>query len=105
MTAWIPDVLTEIVPPQDGTLSRVLHRDDATRLVAFGFDAGQELTEHSSANPAIVQVVSGRIVVSVGAEDHEMGPTSWLFMEARTPHSVRAEEPSVVLLTLIRGGG
>ncbi len=105
MTVSIPDLLTEIVPPRDGTLSRVLHRDEQLRLVGFGFDAGQELTEHSSTFPAIVQVVSGRIVVSVGGSDHEMGPTSWLFMEAGAPHSLQAEEPSVVLLTLIRNAG
>ena len=96
------DLLSEIVPPADGTLSRVLYRDDRIRLVGFGFDTGQELTEHSSSFPAIVQVVSGRITLSVEGNDHEMGPTSWLHMEPDAKHSLRAHEPSVILLTLVK---
>ena len=57
----VPDLPAEIEIPREGTLSRVLYRDDRIRLVAFGFDVGQELTEHTAGSPAIVQGVTGRI--------------------------------------------
>lgn len=101
-STFFDDLLSEIVPPPDGTLSRVLHKDGRIRLVGFGFDAGQELTEHSSSFPAIVQVVSGRITLSVEGEDHSMNPTSWLHMEPNAKHAVSAHEPSVILLTLLK---
>ncbi len=96
------DIAELIDVPADGTLSRVLHKDDRIRLVAFGFDTGQELTEHSSASAVVVQVVEGRIQFDVGEASTELGPTSWIYLEPNEPHSLRALEPSIVLLTLIR---
>lgn len=99
--AYLPDLTAEIEIPRDGTLSRVLHRDDLLRVVGFGFDAGQELTEHTASRPAIVQVISGRLRVTVGADSHELTPTSWLLIPADARHSVFAVEPTVMLLTLV----
>lgn len=101
----IPDVAALVEVPADGTLSRVLAKNETVRLVGFGFDAGQELTEHTSASAAIVQVLSGRIELAVGGGGHEMGPASWAFLPPHEPHSLRALDQSVVLLTLVRAGG
>ena len=96
------DIADLIDIPPDGTLSRVLHKDERIRLVAFGFDTDQELTEHSSASAVVVQVVTGRIRFDVGEASSELTPVSWIYLEPNEPHSLRALEPSVVLLTLIR---
>lgn len=100
--ALIDDVVSEVDVPADGTLSRVLGKHGPVRLVAFAFDAGQELTEHTASVPVIVQVASGSLTVEVSGERHRMGPHSWLYMDAGEPHSVFAEEPSRMLLTMIR---
>jgi quercetin dioxygenase-like cupin family protein len=57
----ISDLAAELPPAEDGTLSRVLYRDDRMRVVGFAFAAGQELTEHTSAVPVVLQVVKGRL--------------------------------------------
>ncbi len=98
----IPDVRAEVEIPRDGTLSRVLHRDDRLRVVVFGFDAGQELTEHTAAVPAVLQIVSGRFRVTLGEETVELGEGAWVHMPAALPHSLEALEPGVLLLTLLR---
>lgn len=100
--SFISDLGAQIEVPAGGTLSRTLHRDERLRLVAFGFDAGEELSEHTSAAAAIIQVAEGRIEVSAGGTVLELNPSSWLCLEPHEPHSVRALEPSVVLLTLVR---
>ena len=74
------------------------------RVVAFGFDRGQELTEHTASVPVIVQVLTGSLTVTVGGESHRMAPSSWMYLDPREPHSVFAEEPSRMLLTMVRGG-
>jgi quercetin dioxygenase-like cupin family protein len=99
----IPDVAAEVDIPEDGTLSRVLHQSDPVRLVVFAFDVGQELTEHSAARAATIQVISGRIEMRVGGDGFEMSPGSWLLLEADEPHSLTALEPSVILLALLGG--
>jgi quercetin dioxygenase-like cupin family protein len=99
----IADVGGEVEVPADGTLSRVLYKDDRVRLVAFGFDTGQELTEHTAAVPALIQVVRGRFALTLGDDHTEIGPEAWVRMDPHLPHSLRALEPSVMLLTMLKG--
>jgi quercetin dioxygenase-like cupin family protein len=99
---FIANLLATIEIPHEGTLSRVLYKDDAIRMVGFAFDTDQELTEHTSASTAIVQVVTGAIDFTVDGTTHHLGPHSWLAVPPRRPHSLRALEPAVVLLTLIK---
>lgn len=102
----IADLLAELAVPRDGTLSRVLHRSDTLRLVGFAFAEGQELTEHSAAREVVIQVVQGRLALTLGdAEPVELGPTGWVRMPPRLPHSLRALEPTVMLLTMLGGAG
>ena len=92
----------ELEIPKDGTLSRVLYKDDDIRLVLFGFDTDQELTEHTAALPAIVQVISGRAKIGLGDREVTAEPGTWIHMPAHQAHSVFALEPTVLLLTLLR---
>ena len=99
----IPDVTAEVEVPGDGTLSRVLYKDDHIRLVAFAFDAGQELTEHTAAVPAILQVLQGRFRITLSERVvDDAGAAFWAHLPAGLPHSVLALEPGVLLLTLLR---
>lgn len=101
----ITDVAGRLEIPSQGTLSRTLFSDDRVRVVGFAFDAGQMLTEHTASVPAIIQVVRGRLQLTLGGQaPEEVGPGSWVHMPAHLPHSVEALEPSVMLLTLLRDG-
>ena len=97
----VHDIAGAMAIPKDGTLSQVLYRDELIRVVVFAFDEGQELTDHTAARPAIVQVVSGRIRLDLDGEPVELGPGSWVRMAAHLTHAVYALEPSVMLLTLL----
>jgi quercetin dioxygenase-like cupin family protein len=102
MTATvITDLAAELTVPEDGTLSRVLYRDDRLRVVGFAFAAGQELTEHTSALPVVIQVVQGRLDLTLGEEKTAATPGSWIHLPARLPHTVHATEPSIMLLTML----
>jgi quercetin dioxygenase-like cupin family protein len=98
------DLAAEVDIPEDGTLSRTLYRDDSIRAVVFAFDRGQELSDHTAAVPALVQVVSGRIRLEMDGDAVELEAGSWVRMEASLTHAVLALEPSVMLLTLLRRG-
>jgi len=98
------DLCDEVDIPTNGTLSRVVHSDDAVRLVLFGFDGGQELTEHTAALPVIIQVLTGTVTISLTEVSHRMRPGAWLQLDAHEPHSVVADEPARIALTMIRSG-
>jgi quercetin dioxygenase-like cupin family protein len=95
------DLAAEVEIPAEGTLSRVLYRDDRVRVVIFAFDSAQELTEHTAARDAVIQVVKGRLRLTLGDEVVEAAAGSWVHMPAHLPHSVVALEPSVMLLTML----
>lgn len=98
------DVGAEVEIPKDGTLTRVLYCDDAIRVVVFAFDEDQELTDHTAAKPAIVQVVRGRIRLFLDGDAVELTAGSWVRMPADLNHAVVALEPSIMLLTLLSHG-
>ncbi|HUY31941.1 MAG TPA: cupin domain-containing protein [Pirellulales bacterium] len=98
----IADLAKTIEPPADGTLSRTLFDDERVKVVVFGFSAGQELSEHTSSKPAILHVLSGNARLTLGADAVAAGPGAWTWMPAGLPHSVKAETPVVMLLTLLK---
>lgn len=95
--------LSRAVQIQPGAVvSKVVHRDEQLDVTVFGFDTGEGLTGHSASRPAVVQVLSGRLRFSVEAEEIDAGPGAWIHMSAGTEHSLTAEEPTVMLLVLVR---
>ena len=98
----IPDVATAVSIQPDAVVSKVVHRDESLNVTVFGFDAGQELTEHRAARAAVVQVLTGRLRFTVDGDEIEAGPGFWLHMAPDTPHSLVATEATVMLLMLLR---
>jgi quercetin dioxygenase-like cupin family protein len=97
---FIPHLLDEVEIPQHGTLSRVMFSGDGLRVVLFAFDEGQDLTDHTASFPAVIQVVRGRLSLTLGEDTVEIGADSWVHMDAHLTHAVVALEPSVLVLTL-----
>lgn len=90
--------LFEIQP--DSIVSRTFFKGERLKAVLFGFDAGQELTEHTSSQAVVIQIIQGRATVTVGSDKHELGVGSWLHMQPHLKHSVHANSPLMVLLTM-----
>ena len=90
--------LFEIQP--DSIVSRTFFKGERLKALLFGFDARQELTEHTSSQSAIIQIVQGQATVTVGDDKYELSVGSWLHLEPRLKHSVRANTPVMLLLTM-----
>jgi quercetin dioxygenase-like cupin family protein len=100
-TLFFADIAAESLPPARGILSQTLYDGDDVRLVMFGFAAGEELSEHTAARPAIVHILAGSGEAIVGGERHDFGPGTWFRMPARTAHSIRAATPVTMALYLL----
>ena len=96
------NLTSEVEVPENGTLSRVLYKDDRLRVVLFAFDAGQELTDHATPSAAVIQILTGRLRLGFGDEAIEAGPGAWVHMPPNMRHSVKAVEPSIMLLSMLR---
>jgi quercetin dioxygenase-like cupin family protein len=98
----LADLLREVEPPADGTLSRTMHQDERLKAVLFGFAAGQELSEHTASTPAVMHFLKGEAAVTLGDDRTEVGPGAWIHMTAGLRHSIQAHTPVVMLLLLLK---
>ena len=87
--------------PRDGTLSRTIYSDSTVKVVLFGFDTGQELSEHTATRPVLLQIVRGEATLTLGGNPVEAHVGAWVHLTAGLPHSVRAVTPLVMLLVLL----
>ncbi|QEF96647.1 hypothetical protein Mal15_06750 [Stieleria maiorica] len=99
----IANLCTEIEIQDGSTVSKTLHQDGSLKVVLFGFDAGQELSEHTAAVPAIMHFIDGEADVTVGDDASKAGPNSFYQMDANVPHSITAIKPTKMLLLLLKG--
>ena len=87
--------------PPDSIVSRSIYQDDTCKVVLFGFSAGQELSEHTASKPAILHVLDGSALLTLGDEAHEVSDGAWVHMQANLSHSVEAKTRLIMLLILI----
>ena len=95
--------LQSLVNPTDkGIASRVLARTGGGNITIFAFDAGEELSEHTAPFDALVIVLEGAFVLTIGGQEVRAAPATIVRMPANVPHAVRATEPSRLLLIMLR---
>lgn len=87
--------------PADSIVSRTVFTDGQLKAILFGFAAGQELSEHTAARPAVLHFLQGQARLTLGTESHTAAPGTWIHMPAHLPHSVYAETPVVMALYLL----
>jgi len=80
-----------------GTLSN--ERD--IEFLLFAFAPGEELSEHTSARPAIVHILEGEGELKVGGDAYPARPGTWLRMAAEVKHSLVARTPMQMALYLL----
>ena len=89
---------TQFAP--NGIVSRTLLRTPNSRVVLFGFAEGQELTEHTSTQHALIQVLSGECEFSVAGKLHSLKAGDLLYLPPNLAHAAKATRQFSMLLTL-----
>lgn len=100
---YIPNLTAELpeIPP-DTIVSRTLFDDENVKAVIFGFAAGQELSEHTASQSALLYFVEGAARVTLGKDEVEARPGTWVHMTPRLTHRIYADTPVVMLLLLLK---
>lgn len=102
----IPDLRTQVGEiPSDSIVSRTLYNEAGSRAILFGFAPGQELSEHTTPMAATLYFLEGAAALTLGEDEIEAVPGTLVYMPPSLPHSVRAHEQVLMLLTMIKGGG
>ena len=100
---YFEDLASELseIPP-DSIVSRTLYDDDQHKVILFGFAPGQELSEHTASQTALLYFIQGQANLTLGEDRSEAVPGTWVRMAPRLPHSVQAETQLVMLLILLK---
>jgi quercetin dioxygenase-like cupin family protein len=88
---------------KDSIVSKTISDSDAGTLTFFAFDAGQRLSTHSAPYQAIVEVIDGEALITVGGAPYRVRSGDMILMPADVPHSLEAVQPFKMILTMIRG--
>jgi quercetin dioxygenase-like cupin family protein len=97
LTARLPEI------PPAGVVSQTLANTDAFKATLFGFDAGQELTEHSTPQHAMLHFLSGEFELILAGEKVSAHPGDWLHLPPDLPHALTASTAGAFLLIVLKG--
>jgi quercetin dioxygenase-like cupin family protein len=96
------DLTSSIEYSLNSVVSRTLVDNKAGTITLFAFDAGQGLSEHSAPFDAVVQVLDGEAVLTIGGNDVKVISGQMVVMPANVPHAVQAIQRFKMLLTMLR---
>ena len=96
--------LDELVPeiPADSIVSRTYFSNDKMKAILFGFAAGQELSEHTAAVPAVIHILEGEADLRLGEDHYEVHAGAWAHMPPRLSHALVAKTQVVMLLLMFK---
>lgn len=100
---YIPNLLDQAPElPADSIISRTLSGDDKIKTILFAFAAGQELSEHTSSQTALLYFIQGEADITLGEDHLTAQPGAWVQMPPRLPHSIYAKTPVMMLLVMVK---
>ncbi len=86
--------------PGNARQSESIAREGSVSVVMMAMEAGDALKEHSAPGAVVVQLLRGHAILTAGGKSFDLRPAEMIVMRPGVRHDVRAEEQSVLLLTV-----
>lgn len=83
-------------------VSRQIIKKQNGNITLFAFDKDELLTEHTSPYEALVQIVKGRMTITIGGIPFQVEEGEIILLPPDVPHGLVALEQTVMLLTMIK---
>ena len=98
-----PHVLVDLVDYEKGrVVSRTFSQNEGLSVTLFAFDEGEGLSTHAAPGDAMVQVLDGEVMLTIGGKEVVAKAGEVVVMPADVPHSVNATKPFKMLLTVVK---
>jgi len=98
---FFADLATEAPIPARGILSQTLSNEGDIEFLLFAFAAGEQLSEHTAARPAIIHILEGEGELIAGGDAYPARPGTWSRMAPEVKHSLAARTPMQMALYLL----
>jgi len=83
-------------------ISREIIKKEVGTVTIFAFDKGEGLSTHSAPFDAMVQVVDGKVAITISGKENILKKGDLIIMPANEPHGLIAIEPFKMILTMIK---
>ncbi len=81
---------------------KLMLETDSTKEIRILMKKGQSMKEHKTAYPIVVHVLSGKIDFNVENKLYEFSAGAAIGLDSNVPHSLFAQEDSMVRLSLAK---
>lgn len=93
-------LLKDLKYNEDKPAVEVLFDTDSSKEIRIAMKKGQVMKEHKTPYPIVVEIFDGSVSFGVNGDNMLVRKGDLLSLEGNIPHDLRAEEDSVVRLTL-----
>jgi quercetin dioxygenase-like cupin family protein len=94
--------LADLVSYNEGQIiSRTLVQNQSLSITLFAFDAGEEISSHSSGGDAMVTILDGSALITIGDNEYTVTQGQTIVMPAGVPHALKAQEKFKMQLTVV----
>lgn len=100
---YVEGLIGQLEPFEDKPRAQNVMKAPEAHLVAFEFEAGQELHEHQAHHPVLIQAVAGHLRLSHDDGSFELRPGDVLYLPAMLRHEVVALADSTLTVTMLLG--
>ncbi len=83
-------------------VSRQIIKKPNGNITLFAFDKDESLTEHTSPYEALVQIVKGRMTITIGGNPFQVEEGEIILLPPDVPHGLVAIDKTIMLLTMIK---
>ncbi|MBJ8350292.1 MULTISPECIES: cupin domain-containing protein [Streptococcus] len=96
------DLKNEVPIEEEQMLSKTLVQRKDLGMTLFSLDKGQEIGRHSSPGDAMVNILTGEALITIGEENFSVSAGETIIMPANIPHSLFAKEAFQMLLIVVK---
>lgn len=94
--------LEKINYSERGIVSKQVLKTEKGNISLFAFDKGESLSEHTAPFDAMVQVIEGKVKITIGGVNFNLNSGNTIIMPANIPHAVFALDKFKMVLTMLR---
>ncbi len=106
---FIPDLAARVAAlvaqaphPTEHVQGRALYTDHHVKVLAFPFERGQALEEHTAPHPIVLHFLEGEADVALGSEEMVVQAGAWLHLPPHLPHRIHARTRTMMLLLVFQ---
>ncbi len=97
-----PHILAELTEYQDKqVVSRTLAQNKGVSITLFALDAGEGLSTHTTPGDAMVVILDGEALITIGDKETSVKTGEMIIMPADIPHALDAKQRFKMLLIVV----